>query len=528
MLAYCTYRFWILVLITCLCKTSYAFPVIPGTPITSVIAEAKVIVIVRLESYTPDPEVHKRIASGKIVLEDGEAFTAIHMVKPPARYNFRVMRRLRGECGDMLQLNLPAIYSYYYPISGTQVGVGNTCILFLHLNDKGELVPTNATLPIMRLIDTQQAPIVNEPIGANMKLYVTSLLLSSLVDTKIRLANTHLLKDIIEPQIPLGLIAYVNDPDLGVRDNVLYALAINQQVSAIPLIARLQAEQSRQGNGVHSVVALENYKTPAAVPHLNPLLFEIDEYTRLNAAAALRNLPHRSSIPYLMLALQDPDPQQAITYDAYATLKQLIPRFGEAADVSYFYSHFETETRPFYTWWSAELRGKHLPAADKANPSAFEIPANDQEALTYLNPLLFSPHIALRQQAMGELEKRAEPSSIPYLMLALRDPDTNIAYRAYSLISRLVKLVPIVRTEAAFAANRKAANKPLFQWWDDELLGKHIKSSATGRQSKLNRSQQKSESPNSRASWDFSAASIVLLLSLAVLRNYRIKHDLPL
>ena len=70
-----------------------------------------------------------------------------------------------------------------------------------------------------------------------------------------------------------------------------------------------------------------------------------------------------AGFPYLILALQDPDPNQDdknVSYVAYKTLDRLIPSIGTAQSSDRYFSDRSDATQPIYDWWQDELNGKHV------------------------------------------------------------------------------------------------------------------------------------------------------------------------
>jgi HEAT repeat protein len=265
----------------------------------------------------------------------------------------------------------------------------------------------------------------------------------------------------------------LNDPNSRIQDLALYCQAVNQQLDAIPRIAELERKllpfENTTGSSAKSLEALQKLQTPKAVPYLNPLLFEPSPYTRINAMMALRDLVDRTSIPYLLLALYDPD--DYVAYAAYGLLRHLIPNVAPARDWSLFEVQREAAIRPFLTWWKDELRGKHDKLTIKSHIIEGNISALSVEKL---NALILQPSTETRQKAIAELQKGVDVSSIPYLILALHDPNEDVAYSAYRMLYRLRPKLKGIKERAAFNADRKTALLPIYDWWEDELLGRHV------------------------------------------------------
>ncbi len=437
-------------------------------PLPKTIAKADIIVVAELESFTIDSN-YKAPPTDKS-LEGMQAIVAMTSLNPPGQGMFHVLRTIKGQCGDYLKVKLPQVLSVYYSHVNLPVKEKMEVILMLDA-DGGLLQPVDSTIPFIMLarpgqsLDTTTTSSVSDT-------EVYDLMFKSTVDPLLRSANIFLLRSIKHPYIKEHLLSYTNDPELNVRDDALYGLAVNQQLTAIPQIAQLEQEvMQKTGKGIAAVGALENYRSPDAVPYLNPLLFATSQYARLNAMAALQNLGGRSSLPYLMLTLFDPEEQNVVGYSAYRTLHRLVPALGRPRDPGYFEVQREAETARVLRWWKDELSGKHPQLILEATEPTIEISALPLEKL---NALVFDPSTETRQKAFAELEKRADSSSIPYLVLALYDPNEKLAFGAYTKLHQLIPKLPVAKDQTFFVAQRKKALLPVFDWWEDELLGKHI------------------------------------------------------
>ena len=109
----------------------------------------------------------------------------------------------------------------------------------------------------------------------------------------------------------------------------------DQVTEAIPRIMTLKRKTDEAGTGTLGMLPrLETFNTPQALPQLNALLFDPDPRIRQQVILSLRNsrLADRSSIPYLMVALHDPNP--VIQGAADVTLgAQVDHRVQEAAEL---------------------------------------------------------------------------------------------------------------------------------------------------------------------------------------------------
>lgn len=397
---------------------------------------------------------------------------AFDSVKAPGAYEFKVIHIIKGQLDTHLSIDLPYVFSYNYGEywkSRPNIAVGGDFLLLLQRNGT-VYSPTASKLPLI--------PIPLDASTGNdndITMQVANLLLPSGPEPSLQLADSYLLRTLTDPQLVVKLIPYLGAPNIYVRDNVLACLAANQQVAVIPRIVQLSASPEFHNHPSNSVPALQSFVVPDSIPYLNPLLFNADYDIRTHAMYALYKIADRSSIPYLILALRDPDPQQNISGGAYVALRRLIPALGRyVPETGAEFSHnFNTEIRPINAWWNDELSGKHLKPEDK--PAAtVDIP--DDPA--HLDTLLFVPYAATRQAAMTKLETLADAASVPYLALALQDPDSGVAYGAYKTLHRLIPTLGTAKDKAVFGANRAGESQPIYDWWKDELLGKHLQKSA--------------------------------------------------
>jgi len=456
-----------------------AFAMPATIPLTDAVRGADTIAVVRLDQYIPDPDK----LSPNDTFEDK---TGIHRVytgmamevfvstlQQPGQYTFQVLQTLKGKNGNKIQIHLPYILSTYYGHAKLTLPIGGQFLLFLKRTNQKEVIAEDGTVPLIpgHVLSASQLASIQ---GNNLFPTVIQSMLLSLDNDQIRIANTYLLRTVVDPVIVLGLAKYLDDPNESVRDNVLFCLATNQQVIAIPRIAALDAKLQARGRSAQSTMALPSFRTPEAIPYLNPLLFFSAYYARLNAMFAVDHLADHTSIPYLMLAIRDPDEQGIIPQSAYGMLHKLVPTLGEAFGNNYFAQHRAAETKKLFAWWSDELLGKHLKPGE--HPA---IPTELPNTPALLNPLLFIPDTPTRRAVADKLARLGDKISIPYLILALQDPDPqqdagNVSYIAYKTLHRLIPALGPPETSTKFAASPESAKQPIYQWWQDELLGKHL------------------------------------------------------
>ena len=456
------------ILLTNMTGRAIAFGMPSSKPIPQIITQSQTIAIVSLTDYQPavppaDPANNTPPSTGGT----GPDIFISRPMKPAGHYIFHVISCLKGNAASPLRVNLPYVLSLYYGGFDLPIQNGSRFLLFLNNGADGKPVPTDATIPFVPLTES---PMIPENPANTVEENVYRFMLTSCGDAKIRRANTFILRAVVNPMIVVGLFRYIDDADFYTKNNVLTCMATNQQVTAIPRIAALE----EQGSGADAVIALNSFQSPEALPYLNRLLFSPAYYVRLNSVFAIDRLANRSSFPYLILALRDPDVQNIIPQSAYGLLHQLNPSLGKAFGDNYFAQHRAVETAKLLTWWSDELLGKHLkPGEHPAIPAVFP------KTPTLLNPLLFIPDTATRRTAADKLARLGDKSSIPYLILALQDPDPqqndgNVPYVAYKTLHRLIPALGPAEASSQFAASPEIAKEPIYQWWQAELMGKHL------------------------------------------------------
>lgn len=452
-------------LISCMQISASAISMPYSKSLSEAISQSDVIIAARLVSYVPEQNYTHSL--------QGLLYAHMGVLRPPGHYSFEVLNTLKGKSTAKLNSDLPVILSLYYNDEKLMINDGSQVLLVLKPNVSGQLAPLDPTLPMI--------PITQEAVDSiqrtdDVQSQVLNLMLASAADPALRQTETYLLRNVVDPQVVAGLAPYLNDPNVETRSNVLYCMAENQQVSVIPRIAALEREIEKRGNGTSAdtVVTLGDFTTPDAVPYLNPLLFEATYYTRLNTMFSLGKIADQTSAPYLILALRDPDPQKIIPSGAWGLLHRIVLALKRPPqDSDTFYRNREAETKILYDWWNDELNGKHIPNTPEGKKLLnYTLP--DGVPVAALNTLLFQPVRTVREETISRLRKQANTSSIPYLVLALQDPDTTVAYQAYKILHRLIPTLGTGQSAAAFTANRDAATQPLYAWWNDELLGKHL------------------------------------------------------
>jgi len=184
----------------------------------------------------------------------------------------------------------------------------------------------------------------------------------------------------------------------------------------------------------------------------------------------LINIADRTSIPYLLLALRDPDPKNFISPTAAQLIYRLVPELGRGKTDSTFLAHRDEEVQSVSTWWKDELAGKHPHAADEKERIVLNVgQTHDAKELPQLNEALFMRNEATRRAAIEALDKLADQSSVPYLIIALRDPQGDVAYGAHQILARLVPELGPSLPRAAFDTSCDQLADAGVKWWIKHL-----------------------------------------------------------
>lgn len=320
-----------------------------------------IVNVCRLVSFTPDADGASTAQTNEGFMFGGDAAIAVYSRKPPGRYRLRTLATIKGEVLPTFDLRATRVLSVYYGDPGIDIRDGSTLLLFLTRDGDGQLVPADPTRPAIPLATDVGLPTEAEVKRGNALGIVTKLLIGSLSEPGTRRSSAYLLRDMAGEDIVAALTPYAESPDLELAESALSCLAANQKVEAIPKIARLEAAMKRKGMGGSRVVtAIRQFRTPTAVPYLNQLLFDTNsDYTRINAAFTLLPMADRSSIPYLIVALQDPETQGAVSFTAYQALVPMLglPMAGLSEEE---FAKRRTEViSAANVWWVDELQGKH-------------------------------------------------------------------------------------------------------------------------------------------------------------------------
>ncbi len=464
-----------------------AFSVTESKLLTQSIATADIVAVAKIIA-SPDKALRdfsrfKNLPPGVHIFPGEESF-AYNNLKAAGTYTFEVTHTEKGQLLGKIEVQLPIVLPSYLGDSSPKFNSGENVLLLLRSNN-GVLTPVDATLPLIPL--SQTLPTFTSNISVQQR--VIKLMLASFDDLNARQANSYLLREVVEPSLVTALAPYINDANPRIRDNVVYNMIVNQQVSAIPLVAQRVHEALLDRSSADSARALRTLTVPQAIPFLNLLLIDSSRYLRFNTVDAIgqfetsaesnRRSFDRSSIPFLLLSMRDPETMSFVAQTSYALLYDFSPELGQAQGNFYFEKNRAVETQKLLNWWRDELSSKHPRELMPGETLVVKtIPANirklsREQAVAVLNPLLWEMSSETRRAALAQLQKLADKSSVPYLLLACEDPDFDVAFGAYQLLGTLLPEVgaPVIRK--TFEADRETALKPFYAWWQDELLDKH-------------------------------------------------------
>lgn len=459
---------------------AHAYPEPQPLPLSQAVAQSRIVVVAEVEAYQGDEEPSAPKAQANtptVTISTGlDGMLQMSKAQNAGLYRLRALKYLRGAGDAALSIRLPPFYWFAYD-SRIHIAPGDHVLLLAVPDAKNEWAPIDPWRPLIPLSkEPVAAPPDAEPATPLGRVY--SLLLGSMAEPTLRGIHSYLLRDAADPQLVPALARYINDPDERVQENVIENMAVNQQVAVIPRIVAMSEAAWRESKGQDSggpVTRLGKFTVPQATPYLNAALFSPEQFTRINTLFSVGHIADRSSVPYLLLTLFDPEPQKMNAQSAYYILHRVLPDLGKPPKPEDFWKNREAETTRLLDWWRDELAGKH-PKAENEPPTPvidFE-KIKPEEAARILNPLLFEKKPELRQQAAQALQKSAQASSIPYLLLALHDPDPTVSFLAYRALHRLIETLPPPTGREPFEARREAYTKELFDWWCAELLGQHF------------------------------------------------------
>lgn len=344
------------------CYDARSEPVPQPQLLSTSVQRAKVVILSRLNRFIPDKSY-----IGEPELSSVQQVIALSNSYPSGEYELSPLKVLKGDYSNLRKLDiyLPAIAAYYYG-GKVDLPVNSEVLLILDENSEHQLVPVDKTLPLIPLgLVGSPSSLVKANNPPDVENEVVSMIASTFKEPLLRKVNIHLVRSVVNYQLPPKLTPFEEDIDEDLRDDVLYCLVINQQVKAIPLLAQLSETRLKQTGGAASVGAFQQLKTKEAVPYLNPLLLNVAPSTRQSTAFALRKLADRTSLPYLFKALELPDPQGITLYEEYATLHRLLSRLGTTKSLPVFLDQREAILKATLLWWTKHQQ-EFMPEAASA------------------------------------------------------------------------------------------------------------------------------------------------------------------
>jgi hypothetical protein len=392
---------------------------------------------------------------------------------PPGRkrtrldFAFTVVRCLKGVSGPSIALADPWVSTFQE--SGNHIPTvvpGDICLLLLKRSGDGQWYQCSSDIPYAPLDSGPDQP---ESASGDLQAQVSALLSPTLSNSRLRRYSIYLLSTMDDVTLLPAMTRYSRGPDLLVDDSALVYLARHQVPSAIPDIGRVTLTPQFRDCGTDSAVDLMWYKRPDSLLGLCRLLLGDSFYLRTNAASALRAMPvlSLSSVPYLMLALLDPD--KDIAGSACQTLHAAVPELGPCDDGGYFDDHLEFERAEHFDWWRHLLNGERV-AGHSQYAGAFGRGAQGSASAVMG---LFSPEVSVRVHTAALYAAKRDRGDIPYFVLALEDPDPRMQYTCYCALSALVpgSLPAVPKKE--YMLKRAEMNDAAFTWWRQYLLGLH-------------------------------------------------------
>ena len=341
---------------------------------------------------------------------------------------------------------------------------GNNFLVLLIPGDKEEVKLRPDCVSLVPL-SGEAVSLVDENLTPEQN--VERLLAKGCEEESLRGLSVYLLSQFHTTSAMQFLARYVNDKDDTIADDALTNFARNQQVSAIPMIVA-RAKSFPFGA---SVPLISRYKVKEAKPFLEKAMFGYPSGIRLNSVMALSNMAKKDSVPFLLLALYDQDPQKFVAPYSCAVLHKVLLEVPNNFNPDQYEEQKTRERQLFFSWWQDELSGKHPANADeKPAVELRQLQKFEASDLPQLNLGLFMKSETTRRAAARGLEQFADQSSIPYLLIALYDPVPDVAYSAYATLHRIVPALGVATSRAQWNAQRETQTKLAFDWWQQQLI----------------------------------------------------------
>lgn len=423
---------------------------------------ADIIVVAQVMSYTLDkraPNLPKKVEDQTLpkVLDAQEILKAFEL-QEAGTYTFKVQKYIKGHCEPTIQMHLSALNRRYYGYSKTRISEGAQVILFLKPLANNNYEAVDPLIPITP-ISSKAFVLLDEGQKADFDQQVYKMLLASLPDVSFRRSSISQLRTVESTDVAEVVANYSDDDDIEVKDSALYCMMVNQRVEFIPKVLKLSEELGETSQSPECLLAFQYLKVPEATPYLNKMLFSEYYYLRLHAIFALNDLGDESSIPYLLIALSDPDPQNVIAQSAYYMIYRSTPDLKKPKSEEYFYANREKEIDIVYRWWKGYLAGENTLKGRK-------IGLQDSVGL---GSSLYSLDVDSRKKAIKSLPTPIKLADVPYLIVSLSDPDKEIAFDSYVLLKSVIDTLPDIKSASDFGKESERVMRDSRSWWVQKL-----------------------------------------------------------
>lgn len=438
-----------------------------SSSLPKIVSDADIIVVAQVIDYTADSYVTQDNKNSKTPRSfSARDFSEASKFQRAGLYHFKVHQCIKGQCDSDIQLHLDNLNNRFYGYGGTAISKGSWGLLLLVPSSVKSYEPADPSTPLIILSSSVEKLVLNSQFNSDQQIY--SVLLDSLRDETFRRSVVFHLRSVRDNRVADELSSYVRDADIEIKDNALYCMLVNQRIEFIPDVLKLSEELWDNRQSPDCLLALQKLKVAEATPILNKMLFEKPYYVRLNAIFALFSTGDRTSVPYLLSALNDPDPQRVIPYYSYRIICRIIPSLGRPKTEEYFYSHREEETGRVYKWWPEYLSSKRNQISNSKTSLIFKDDVMNTQIADHLD-LLYDRYVNVRKGAIKSIGKFFDSNDIPYLLLCLHDPDAEVAFNSYALLRSMINQFPKIGSAQQFEKERTDLTRLAYSWWSNQL-----------------------------------------------------------
>ena len=296
-------------------------------PVAERLDQAQSIVVVTIEQYAPDVAPADKKPLPQVIM-GGDDMVEMFSFQDAGTCHVRLNQLLKGNGDKEFDIHLPRVSSFDYGNTRFPVGVGASVMLLLKKDPQGKWEVVEPLRPVI-------------PVAANVAgAEALDVMVASLKDEALR---PTLMRDVKDARVAAAAARLSDDKEVNVRSDALYCRAVNQDVAAIPKIARLAAEMEKDKKGSGPVGGLALYKTPKAKEFLEPLTYEGTYFVRLNVLFALPSMADEKSIPHLIKAMgvedpPNPNPAGFTASQAYGTIRKVLGP-DKAREEAYYLAH---------------------------------------------------------------------------------------------------------------------------------------------------------------------------------------------